>query len=184
MYGETNIEKEYREKVYNLLSLEDSFFCFGHLDFRKQRYRRSDYKQQREDDFNYILLLTCKELDISKGKVCVVLKHEITKRHSITNCNGHLHFLISSYGLKKLDKGKFIKTFSKLWKEHKGRLVMQEFNYDLKKEGLNYSAKVKKNGEFVFDGIKISPAMERRLKWLSRHSLNGPRMPSTGFSDK
>ena len=180
MYGETKLEEEKREKIYNILSLEDSFFCFGHLEFRGLK-RRDDYKQQREDKFSLILLLTCKKLHIHKSKLCLVLKHEITDRYNIKKANGHLHLLVSSYGLTNYQKDNFIKTFKKLWKQEVGGLMIEEFDYKRKAEGLNYTAKVKKNGKLVWDGIKISRAMERRMKWLIRHSVNGPRLPSKGF---
>ena len=58
--------------------------------------------------------------------------------------------------------------------------VIERFDYERKEQGLNYTAKVKKNGT-VHDGIKISRAMKRRFKWLTRHSVNGPRLPSNSF---
>tara|TARA_Y100000004_G_C8846052_1_gene382610 strand:- start:166 stop:708 length:543 start_codon:yes stop_codon:yes gene_type:complete len=180
MYSELNFETEYRENVYKLFSLEDSFFCFGHLEFRGLK-RRDDYKQKREELFYRVLTLTCKSFSISTSKVCVVLKHEITNRYNIKKANGHIHFLISDYKLKDLDKDKFIKKFKTLWKENVGDCVIERFDYERKEQGLNYTAKVKKNGEKVHDGIKISRAMKRRFKWLTRHSVNGPRMPSKGF---
>jgi len=183
MYGETQTETEYRKTVADILLLDDTFIVFGHLSYpwKNKNKTRADAISIRQSDFSLIMMITCKELKIKKHKLCYILKHEVDNRHSITNCNGHMHFLVSSYGIKEFDKDKFIITFKRNWKKKFGSVVVEEFDYKRSNEGFNYISKVKKFNDFVFSSIVISRPMKRRLRWLLEHSLNGSRIVSRGF---
>ena len=186
----------YKNQTIDNLILPD-YLSIGYFTFLDDRLREPTSSNDRlKISINYFKLLS-QELSIPFRKLSFFLKDEIAGGINDINGNGHIHFLLSFFGLEKLiteynfhneitDYFRITNTIIKKLKmisRAKGISKVSRYNY-LKhgRSGINYTAKVSKrkwnekkncfNDDIIFSGIDYySRGLEKEIDYRKQNNI-------------